>query len=258
MTNRIAWIAPLVIGIASFLLLMREHSRLERSARGGPRVPVLVAARDLDAGEHVDASMLLRVDMPASFVEERHLRLEMLERVAGLPLAFPMRSGEALMWRDLLGAEQAETLSTLIPSVHRALTLEVQGISAHTEPGDRIDLLLRARGAEDGQVRPLAQNLLVLAVGSRHQRGQEREFGSIDSRLTISVAPQDAQLLTLARSKGELHMLLRHPGDSVVSRRDPGLTERELESLLGAAERRPRGAGVGRASVVGKEIEHVD
>ena len=84
----------------------------------------------------------------------------------------------------------------------------------------------------------LLQNVLVLAVGGRTAGAEDREgmgFGSSDL-VTVSVTPEQAQLLALARRTGRLDLALRAPDDIAVTE---GIPETTAEDLL-RAERRVR------------------
>lgn len=219
--------ALLVGGFFVFWLYMQSF-RAEEA--GGPMIPVVTAAIDIDLGTPVRAEWLTTKDIPQSYLEERHLPATATRDLIGLPLAQSVRAGEAILSTDLSTLSDARrTLSGTIPAGQRAVTVMVRPTSTFgglLRPGDRVDVLLtvgnRERPETWRQVVVL-ENVLCLAVGQEFevrdqvepgQRGESREvrFGSA-TNITLQVTIEEGAMLTIARQQGTMSLLLRNPND---------------------------------------------
>jgi pilus assembly protein CpaB len=80
-------------------------------------------------------------------------------------------------------------------------------------PGDKVDVILTQRGPNPSS-QTILREVLVLAVGQQNIRSTEGPGSAIQAN-TVSVAltPEEAQLLRLAETQGELSLLLRKDGD---------------------------------------------
>lgn len=234
--------ALVVGGLVVFQLYAEAFVREET---GGPRVLVVTAARDIPFGEPIQAEWLTLEELPQNYVEERHLRVSEMRRLIGLPLAQSVRTGEAVLRTDLsILSDQQRTLSADIPAGKRAVSIFAQAESTFgglVRPGDRVDVLLTVgdhREPNSGRAVVLAQNLLVLSVGrgTARQWDDDRERPREDptAQVSLEVDLQDAQRLVLARSGGQLRLVLRNPNDA--SRLDPSPDIREQQ--LSDARRR--------------------
>jgi pilus assembly protein CpaB len=215
---------------------------------GGPMVEVLAAGQDIELGQPVRQEWLTTKEIPQSYVEDRHLPPSAGRDLVGLPLAQTVRAGEAILRTDLSTISDARrTLSGSIPPGMRAVTIMARPTSTFgglLRPGDRVDVTL-AVGARDfpetwRQVVVL-ENVLVLAVGQEievreafdfsiagTERGESREvrFGRANT-ITLQVTIEQAAVLTLARQRGILSLLLRNPNDITVAaqRRELGAAD---------------------------------
>ena len=80
-------------------------------------------------------------------------------------------------------------------------------------PGDKVDVLLTQRGPNPS-AQTILRDVLVLAVGQQATRSTDGTAGAIQAN-TVSVAltPEEAQLLRLAETQGDLSLMLRKDGD---------------------------------------------
>ena len=86
---------------------------------------------------------------------------------------------------------------------------DVLGVAGFVLPGDRVDVLLTRTKDSDGNpyVDVLLQNIKVLAID---QSADDRKEGAtVVKAVTVAVATQDAQKLTLAAGVGQLSLALR-------------------------------------------------
>ncbi len=234
-------------------------SRFEARVSGGAPAGVLVAARDLQAGESITADVLGVRQIPSAYVELRHILVKDTDVLLGETLSTAIRGGEALLWSDLqLDPTRDAELAMRIRPGMRAITLNAvrdSGLTELLQPGDRVDVLLssasEAFGRSDAWTRTLLQNVLVLAVGSElRARGDNKDRSARDRRVTVSVTPGDAQRLAQAETLGRISLALRHPDDALTS---DGLERVSAQDILALPITPP----VTRQRST-QEIEHVD
>jgi Flp pilus assembly protein CpaB len=77
-------------------------------------------------------------------------------------------------------------------------------------PNSRVDIVWVLRRGNDAETtaKVLLQNVLVLAVGTIHQRPDDKQ-ALLESTVTLAVTPEQAEKLTLAQEMGTLRLILR-------------------------------------------------
>ncbi|MCX8003921.1 MAG: Flp pilus assembly protein CpaB [Burkholderiaceae bacterium] len=242
--------AALLLGGAAVYLshrLIQDRIRtVEAEVLAGKQlVKVVVAKRDLERGALLTAENFAIRELPADYVHRSAIRPEEFEQVEGQRLATPLRRGEPLLEAMTEGRVMAFS-STLTPG-SRALTFEVDevnSISGMLRPGDRIDLILTARpptGNGTETTLTLLSNVEVLATGQVIRKRSEQEGERSFSTVTLSLAPEDAQRVIVAKSSGKLTAVLRHPDDAAPNH----LTGMTIHELM--APRTANGGGTRRA-----------
>lgn len=221
MKRKAIWVALLcaVIGVAALNVYL---TRYPLDIAGGVGKPILVATRDLAPGEPISRAALDFRDLPARYLEERHISGDELERVLGTRVSGAVRSGSAVLWTDLDVSLERRTLSGLVKAGMRAFSLSERDVNFDglLRPGDRADILFTAADAQS--VTPtvvLVQNALVLTVGA--DLGSELEHvgkrpGPAE-RVTLSVTLEQAQRLAQCEGRGALRLALRNPYDLVLA-----------------------------------------
>lgn len=188
---------------------------------------VTVAARDLTAGQRLQAADLARREMPAGFLPSGVFAADDVERVLGQRLAVGLRAGDPIG----TGALESRTpaLSWRLPEGSRAVTVPVDQVSSQAglvRPGDRVDLMLaeeRQQGAERCVVvRSLLESVHVLATGQATREALRPGDVPLDvpvdgesrySTITLDVTPEQAQQLAVGLRMGELIPMLRGAAD---------------------------------------------
>ncbi|MDB4977546.1 MAG: Flp pilus assembly protein RcpC/CpaB [Myxococcaceae bacterium] len=205
-------------------------SRFELELAGGVPRAVLVATRDLAAGEVLTRAALDYRDLPERYLEDRHIDGEELERLLGSRVRTAVSSGACLLWTDLALSRDPRTLAGLVQTGMRAFALPEHGLSFDglLRPGDRVDVLF----TRDDVSTTLLQNVLVLTIGTDLGNEIEPTRSSHDpsGRVTLSVALEQAQLLARSEGRGALRLALRNPQDLMLA--DPRAPAREGESVL--------------------------
>lgn len=234
---------------------------------------VLVAARDLPAGQVLQVEDLARRDMPSGFLPSGTFADAELAKAVGQRLANGLKTGDPLGEGSL--ESHSPALAYRLPEGSRAVTVPVDEVSSQAglvRPGDRVDLMLaeeRTEGAERCVVvRSLLEAVHVLATGKA-----TREFataagatapGALDldasySTITLDVTPEQAQQLAVGLRMGELIPMLRGAGDdaptglaaladgrlacrsAVAARAEPPQVERRLPIDVLVGGRQPSG-----------------
>ncbi len=246
--NKAALIAAAVAALLGLGMLWLYMKRFEEEASGGAPVAVVMATQDIPLGTTLTEAMLGLRNLPAAYVEERHVRAADVARIIGVRVSMGVKANESLLWTDLATtSQQRRDLSGLVRNGMRAVTIRADTTSAFgglLRPGDRVDLLIttsRDGTAEGNRVTvPLLQNVIVLAVGKDtgmeevdgRRRSVERRFNEV----TLSVTVEQAQILTLADHSGTITLTLRNPDDIAIL---DGLPETTRSDIL-EPERRAR------------------
>lgn len=217
--------------------LNRQMQAIENSAKG-KTVTVIVAKNDIPKGELLSAENMALRPIPAEFAHSIALLPEDFERVDGQRLAYPVKSGEMILW-GLMETARVPTFSANVAAGRRAMTVpvdEINSISGMLEPGDTVDLLATLDRNGRKSTFPVMQNVTVMATGQRSQNdpktGDERQYTTV----TIDTTPEQARLLIAARDAGRLTALLRNPQDSAAL---PG--QYDVAALLGLTNPAPQG-----------------
>lgn len=210
--------AALVIGglaaYAAQSYLARRMAEIEARSRGDT-IGVVVANRALKQGERISEETVAIRSVPVDFAHSQAILPENFDRVAGQRLAYPLKSGEMVLW-SLLEGRKAPTFSSRVAEGRRAITVpvdEINSISGLLEPGDVVDLVLtlEQRGKKYSFV--MQQKVPVLATGQRSaddsRSGERRQYSTV----TLDTTPDQARNIIRAREAGKLTALLRNPGD---------------------------------------------
>ncbi len=238
--NRTALIASIAIGSLGAALLWVYMVRYEREARGGEPVLVLVARQDLPVGSTLQEGAFAAQPIPEAYVDGRHILAVERERVLGIRLRNALKAGERILWTDLATSSGNDRgLAALVRSGYRAFTMQVDQASTLAgllQPGDRVDVLHTTERAGRPVTLTLLQNVLVLAIGRRTAslEGAHDEVASAEE-VTVSVTPEQAQLLAEAQNMGMLRLVMRAPDDIGIVE---GMPETTPEDVVRAEKRR--------------------
>jgi pilus assembly protein CpaB len=211
----LAALGTAALGVALMFVYMR---RFEDEVRGGAPVPVLIATQDIPLGAQISEDMLGIAQLPRTFVQERNIGHSDVQRILGVRTRLHIRANEWILWSDLAtSSDQQRDLSSLIREGMRAVNVGASSSSTFgglLRPGDRVDVLLTMEEPQSVTV-PLLQNALVLAVGADTGRPQVTAEGEeIEvSQITLALTVEQAQLITLASTRGRMSLTLRNPDD---------------------------------------------
>ncbi len=228
----------------------------------GTDVTVVVAARDINEFEQIQANMLSTVIVPKKFSQPGSVSDPSVFLTSGSVAAAPIRRGEQILLTKVLlkGAETG--LSTQVGISKRALSIpvsDVTGVTKLIKPGDRVDVIAnigyQAQGGQISEVKTIMQDIQVLAVGEVIQnqipsvfeedpltstkRAVNLRGSRAFSTVTLEVAPLEAQALiyTIEGSGATLYLTLRNPVDRVLA----SIPTTTVDEVLGSDSKKSRG-----------------
>ncbi|MBX9803797.1 MAG: Flp pilus assembly protein CpaB [Caulobacteraceae bacterium] len=139
----------------------------------------------------------------------------------------PILAGEPIVSRKIVRAGDSGYMAAYLEPGMRAMAIRVTVETAaggFILPGDRVDVLLTREtnlsnmGAQEGERSKFAsstvmQNIKVLAIDQSTRAGDD-EQAVVGATATLEVGPRDAEALALAKSEGELSLVLRSYADT--------------------------------------------
>lgn len=190
---------------------------------------IVVAAVPLRFGMELDPSQLTEMAWPQDSLPQGAFNsVEALLSEGSRVVLSPIEANEPVLLTKLSGANGRATLSNLLASGMRAVTIktdEIAGVGGFVTPGDRVDIVLtrdagaiqevsgNASGAAGSTITTevVVENAKVLTVG---QGADERQTSpQVVSSVTIEVTVDGAQKIALARNIGTLSLSLRSSND---------------------------------------------
>ncbi|MFN3669981.1 MAG: Flp pilus assembly protein CpaB [Brevundimonas sp.] len=139
----------------------------------------------------------------------------------------PILAGEPIVSRKIVRAGDSGYMAAYLEPGMRAMAIRVTVETAaggFILPGDRVDVLLTREttlsnmGAQESDRSKFAsstvmQNIKVLAIDQSTRAGDD-EQAVVGATATLEVGPRDAEALALAKSEGELSLVLRSYADT--------------------------------------------
>src|SRR3989338_3162194 len=243
--ERRGWIVAgafaLAAAILSWVMLSQERVRLANQAKQNlaafqeNTVDIVLAKADIPSGKLISENMLYtqRVDKNSLPAEAATSVARVVDRISTVLIKEKyMIPVDKLVWPTT----KETTLAAKTPIGKRAMTISVDNISSllgMIKPGDLyligiIPLPVEVDGkqaAEPATV-PLFQNVLILSVGTELGAASEKE--SVSRRkaseftpkesaaplITLSLSPEEANILAFVKEQGKIQLILRSPGDA--------------------------------------------
>jgi pilus assembly protein CpaB len=227
-------IAAFVVGIFAAALVwlyvdqeVGKHEKVMKDTE-----PVAHAAVDIPAGTPLTQDKLRTKEVPVQFLPANPLLKEDIQIYLDTQVSRQVNEGDMILTSDFATEQISNDLSGKIPNKERAMSIpvnEVSGVSGLLRPGDRVDILGTFPISSKDEVIPeagggksvgyvtmtLLQNVTLLAVGkeiSGVRNGQSGRHGGYNT-VTASVTIDEAELLTIAQTRGNLTLLLRREDD---------------------------------------------
>jgi pilus assembly protein CpaB len=215
---------------------------LAQSSGGGKRIAV--AALDVEPGRRVAADAVRLVEWPAASLPDG--AYSEAQKLEGRVLKSSILRGEPYTEAKLAPAGTLGGLSAVIAEGKRAITVRVNdvvGVAGFALPGNFVDIIVNTRHGQAGRragkapeaeqdiSKIVLERILVLAVAQ--EVGRDDTKPRVVNAVTLEVTPEQAEKLDLARSVGNLSLVLRNQVDP-----RPGVTEGATkDSMLGVRAR---------------------
>lgn len=196
---------------------------------------VVVAKGDIELGTRLSPLMLKLVDWPKNSVPEGAVSDP--EKLKDRVVRTSVLSGEPVLESKLAPVGTKGGLSAVIGEGKRAMTVRVNdvvGVAGFALPGNYVDIVVNTEDdtqkTTDGRGKSISKivldHILVLAVA---QESSVREEGKpkVVNAVTLEVTPEQAEKLDLARSVGQLSLVLRNQLDT-----SPVVTSGSTKNLM--------------------------
>lgn len=224
-------VASLIAGILAIVFAARwlnQQSSMMTSK-------VAVAAINLNLGQQILPEHIKLIDWPegsvpaGAFSDPNALK----DRVVRVNV----QRDEPVLESKLASIGTKGGLSAVIAEGKRAITVRVNdviGVAGFALPGNYVDVVVNTKDdrkpKEDQSISKIVlEKILVLAVGE--EAGRDDTKPKVVKAVTLEVTPEQAEAIDLARSVGQLSLVLRNQID-VAAVRTGGVTK---DSLLGIA-----------------------
>ena len=185
---------------------------------------VLVARADIPLGHIATEANFRWQDWPAEAVSgafiSRQRRPDAVKDFTGAIARAPMLAGEPITDNKMIKSGSGGVLAAILPPGMRAISTKISEQTAAGKlilPNDHVDVILirrvRGRSGDDNQISDtLFRNVRVLAIGQQIE-AREGKKGSEGNVATLELTPNQAELLALANSIGEITLSLRSVAD---------------------------------------------
>lgn len=252
-------IAAIIVGLlaAGLMFLYANQMAQEKKELIGETRPVVKAARNIPAGTPLTQELITTEQVPVKFLPPNPVMEKDVDIYLGTPLAVNVQEGAMILTSDFSVAEVSRDLSSKIPEEERALSIPVDavsGVSGLLTPGDRVDILgtfpvsskdelipdAQGGGSVGYVTMTLLQNVTLLAAGQRISSVGQQDRRSTYSTVTLSLTIDEAELLTIAQTRGKLTLLLRNRDDVAVAAVSKQTLKQVLEKLEVIQEQREK------------------
>jgi pilus assembly protein CpaB len=228
--SRFGALGFLALALACAAVAAFAIGNLMKSNYSGVRVaPVVVAKEELRAGVPMTAAQLEVRDWPEDAVPAGSFASveEMLAAAKGATPSVGILPGEPVVTGRLSSSRSGTGVATLLQPNMRAFAVSVDAAAGYTGllyPGAYVDVVATMRDpmGRGPSARIAVQHARVLSVGMdtdvatrRVERGNDGLDKTADrgTFVTLEVAPEDAEVLAVARSEGRIDLVLRHATD---------------------------------------------
>jgi pilus assembly protein CpaB len=215
--SRLLMIGGLALALG-LLVSYTVYNRLRTSAGSSnePGIEVVVAVNDIQVGAKLEDRDIRLARFPQSNLPPGAFTKK--SQVTGRGVVLPVSKGEFILPSKLAAANAGAGLPSLIPPGMRAVSVRVNdvvSVAGFVQPGSRVDVLATGNpgAGNDRQTTTVLENVAVIAVGKSLERSSAGE-SQVAPVITLLVAPDDAQRLTLASQEGRIQLALRNPLDT--------------------------------------------
>ena len=195
---------------------------------------VAVAAQEINMGQKLTSNMFKLVSWPANIMPPESF--SDLQKLDGRVTKSSLQVGEPVLATKLAPEGSLGGLSAVIAEGKRAITVRVNdvvGVAGFALPGNFVDIIVNTQ-KEEGTgnnknskdiSKIVLEHILVLAVAQ--EAGRDETTPKVVNAVTLEVSPEQAEMIDLARSIGDLSLVLRNQAD-VVNAKTEGVTKNSL------------------------------
>jgi pilus assembly protein CpaB len=183
-----------------------------------PTQAVVIAAADLQMGAELRRDDLRVIQWPAQATPQGAFSNP--DEIVGRGLVLPVIQNEPILPMKLASKEAGAGLPPIIPKGLRAVSVrvnEVIGVAGYVLPGTRVDVVATVSPTSqqiDTTSKVVLTNVQVLAAGTKIDRETDSNKPMPVTVVTLLVAPDEAERLTLASTEGKIQLALRNPLDN--------------------------------------------
>jgi pilus assembly protein CpaB len=217
-----AWIAKKIVSGP------REVETVEKTVGA---TDVLVAAVAINLGDSVRAEDLKWQQWPVEGVTPglitRGAQPDAPSQLYGSVARAPFIAGEPIKDQKLIKISEGGVMAAILPSGMRAISTPIReetSAGGFILPNDRVDVILSHKikvGSKDQPVsEAVLRNVRVLAIGQEIEN-KDGEKVATGKTATLELTPQQAELLALAQSMGEISLSLRSLADANPNQTEP-------------------------------------
>ena len=246
MKNIIPLVVAVILGLTAVYLVSRILVTNKDAAKE-PQVSIVIAARDLDAGETLQPGACTFKNVPQSAVPRSALLWENVSFTYGQTLPNGVKQGDYIRFEDIqLNLTLANCVTPgkwLIPVTFSDPTLvkmlkpqdEIAIAATYTEArkppknADSTGVEINANAAVSAAMNVERKRETIILfpcveiIGIANEKGLFREAGSSSATVFVSLPPRQATILLAAQREAELYPILRRRNDaSARNRREIG------------------------------------
>lgn len=191
---------------------------------------VLVAASDIEPGNSLDVNNVRWQPWPkgslSSTLVTKDVHPNAQEAINGAVARTPILSGEPITENKLARIGQAGFMSAMLSPGKRAMSIPIStetGAGGFILPNDHVDVILTrqvAGGAgRNFRVETVLNDVRVLAIDQifKDEKDSQTAVGKV---ATLELAPDEAELISLAQAQGTLSLALRGLAENVAKKPD--------------------------------------
>ena len=228
-----------VCGLCAAMALL--NARGFSSTRGMEMGKVVTAAVEIHRGELITDKMVRLIDWPKAKMPAQSF--SKLDDVVGRVAVMAILADDLVFAGKVAKGKDGRGLAPLIPAGMRAFTIltptDASLVAGFIVPDHHVDVVLTVTGSDEssggGTATVLLQNIRVLAVGQHLEMPADNKMTPKEMKsVTLAVTPEEAAKLSLAQTRGTLHLSLRSETDDATAAVS-NVTLRELRFQQGIA-----------------------
>jgi pilus assembly protein CpaB len=262
MIIRIVLFVLMAVGLAGFgtvaWVATRPATEAHAAAAPVPKVAVLVAARDLQAGsllkpEDIKAEQIVKASVASDAkLDSQDNRGALI----GAMIRRPLAKGETLRDVDVMTTRDHGFLAAVVRPGMRAISIGVDAVSGTAGliwPGDRVDVILLQSIADNNlplgrrvAAETVLSNARVVAIDKQLVQGAVpgAAVAPVARTVTLEVTAEQAERVSVAGRIGHLSLTVRaadaNAGQLVVAARQPPVFASDVSHALMGQQKRPK------------------